>query len=243
MNRRLGQQESLGSYPDEQASQRRLHRVRRRVVEAVSENQWLLPVAGVVAGVLLALVLGRAGGSPDPDLWAVTAGGARSGLISALSILFAGLSIVLALASVTVQNVVGRFSLRMLRIYLRNAWDKAVIAAFAMAATFILVEWYLLRALPPDALAPVSGVLMSALLLFFSGAMMIWVYRRPHQLATGRPHGAPRRQAHPSRRPLNGEGAPRGHAGSTAVCFSRRHPALRSNCPILGRKRAMRWQS
>ena len=144
------------------------------MVEAVSENQWLLPVAGVVAGVLLALVLGRAGGSPDPDLWAVTAGEARSGLISALSILFAGLSIVLALVSVTVQNVVGRFSLRMLRIYLRNAWDKAVIAAFAMAATFILVEWYLLRALPPDALAPVSGVLMSALLLFFSGAMMIW---------------------------------------------------------------------
>jgi len=160
--------------PEEKASQRRLRRVRRRVAEAVSENQWLLPLAGVILGVLLALVLGRAGGDPDPDTWTISVAETRSGLISALSILFAGLSIVLALASVTVQNVVGRFSLRMLRIYLRNPWDKAVIAAFALAATFILAEIFRLRALPPDALAPVGGVVIAVLLLFFSGAMIIW---------------------------------------------------------------------
>jgi uncharacterized membrane protein len=62
----------------------------------------------------------------------------------------------------------------MLRFYLRNPRDKAVIAVFAMTATFILAEWYLFRALPPDALAPFGGVLMSALLLFFSGAMILW---------------------------------------------------------------------
>jgi uncharacterized membrane protein len=43
-----------------------------------------------------------------------------------------------------------------------------------MAAAFILVDWFQLRALPSDALAPVGGMLTSALLLFFSGAMMIW---------------------------------------------------------------------
>jgi uncharacterized membrane protein len=138
------------------------------------ENQWLLPVAGAVVGVLLALGLGRVGGDPDPDTWTITVAQTRNGLISALSILFAGLSIVLALASVTIQNVVGRFSLRLLRIYLRNPGDKAIIAAYAMAFAFIMGEWYQLRALPPDALTPVGGVLMSALLLVFSGGMIVW---------------------------------------------------------------------
>jgi uncharacterized membrane protein len=140
----------------------------------VSENQWLLPLAGTTLGVLLALGLGRTGGDPDPDRWTISVAETRSGLMSALSILFAGLSIVLALASVTIQNLVSRFSLRLLRIYLRNPWDKAVIAAFALAATFILVEIFWLRALPPDALAPVGGVVMAVLLLFFSGGMIVW---------------------------------------------------------------------
>ena len=170
----MGQQEFPGSYPDERASQQRLRRVRRRVIEAVSENQWLLPVAGSVLGVLLALVLGRAGGDPDPDRWSVTVAEVRTSVLSALSILFAGLSIVLAMGSVTIQNVVGRFSLRLLRIYIRNPWDKAVIAVFALAATFTLGEWFQLSSLPSDALAPVGGVVMGLLLLFISGGTIIW---------------------------------------------------------------------
>jgi uncharacterized membrane protein len=43
-----------------------------------------------------------------------------------------------------------------------------------MAATFVLVEWYLLQALAPDSLAPAGGVLMSLLLLFLAAALMIW---------------------------------------------------------------------
>jgi uncharacterized membrane protein len=161
-------------YTDERAGQRRLRRALRSAGEAVSENQWLLPVAGSVIGVLLALVLGLAGSDPDPEKWALTVGGIRSGLISALSIIFAGLSIVLALASVTIQNVVVRFSLRLLRIYLRNPWDKVVIAVFAMSATFIMAEFFRLRALPFDAPAPVGGVLIGAILLFLSSAIIVW---------------------------------------------------------------------
>jgi uncharacterized membrane protein len=161
-------------YQDEKRSQRRLRRFRRAANEALSENQSLLPWVGSVIGVLLALLLGRAGADPDPDTWTITVDAARNGLLSVLSILFAGLSIVLGLASVTIQNVVGRFSLRLLRIYLRNPLDKAVIAVFAMAATFILAEFFQLSSLPSDALAPVGSVVIGALLLFFSGAMMIW---------------------------------------------------------------------
>ena len=161
-------------YLDEKESERRLHRALRAAAEAGSENQWLLPVAGAVLGLLFALVLGRAGGNPDPNIWSITVDEARSSILSALSILFAGLSIVLALGSVTIQNVIGRFSLRLLRIYIRNPWDKAVIAVFALTATFILGEWFLLSAQPTEALAPVGGVIIGLLLLFFSGAMIIW---------------------------------------------------------------------
>jgi uncharacterized membrane protein len=107
-------------------------------------------------------------------MWSITVDEARSSVLSALSILFAGLSIVLALGSVTIQNVVGRFSLRLLRIYIRNPWDKAVIAVFALTATFIMTEWFLLSGLPTEALAPVGGIITGMLLLFFSGAMIIW---------------------------------------------------------------------
>jgi hypothetical protein len=61
-----GQPNFEGDHPDERASQRRLRRIRRRVAEAVSENQALLPLAGVVLGVLLALGLGRTGGTRTP---------------------------------------------------------------------------------------------------------------------------------------------------------------------------------
>ena len=91
-----------------------------------------------------------------------------------LSLVFAGISIVLAVGSVTTQNVVGRFSLRMLRLYQRDLRDKAVIGVFALAASFIMSEQIRLRRLPPDALAPVPGVTLSLFLIFASGVMTIW---------------------------------------------------------------------
>ena len=148
---------------EETATRRRWHRVRLYVGEAIKENQTVLPLIGALLGVLLAIVLNRVGTSPDPETWSITVESARNGLLSALSILFAALSIVLALASVTIQNVVSRFSLRMLRISLRDAWDKVVIAIFALAASFDLSLWYLLRGMPTEALAPSGGVVLAVL--------------------------------------------------------------------------------
>ena len=161
-------------YQEERTSLRRLNRAWRSVREEISENQWLLPVAGSVLGVLLAILMGQVGSDPDPATWSVTIAEARNSVLSALSILFAGLSIVMALGSVTIQNVIGRFSLRLLRIYIRNPWDKAVIAVFALAATFILTAWFQLSALPSDALAPPGSIITGLVLLFISGAMIIW---------------------------------------------------------------------
>jgi uncharacterized membrane protein len=158
----------------EEEDERRLSRAWRYFVEAASDNQWLLPAVGAASGLVLTIVLGRARGFSNPNAWQITVDVTRSTLLSVLAILFSGLSIVLAVASVTVQNVLGRYSMRLARIYLRNPMDKAVVAVFAMAATFILVRFFQLRTLPGDALAPVGGVLAGAFLLVLSGGMIVW---------------------------------------------------------------------
>ena len=67
-------------YLDEKKSERRLRRALRAASEEVSENQWLLPVAGAVLGLLFALVSGRTGGNPDPNMWSITVDEARSSI-------------------------------------------------------------------------------------------------------------------------------------------------------------------
>jgi uncharacterized membrane protein len=168
------QQELVLDYSEERITLPRLRFFGRWLAENLSEVQWLLPAVGVLLGALVAVFVSQADNFLAPNMWAIAAGEARSGLLSGLSILFAGLGIVLALASVTIQNVIGRFSLRMLRIYLRDPVDKVVIAAFAMAATFMLLEWFHLRMLPPDAVAPGAGMLVAGLLMLVSAATMIW---------------------------------------------------------------------
>ena len=155
-------------------TQRRARRARRRVSEWMQEIQWLLPVAGGILGVVLALLLDTLEDTADPENWAVTVDQARGTLMGWLSILFAGFGIVLALASLTIQNVVSRFSLRMLRIYQRDLRDRMVIAVFTMTAVYILTEQILLRSFGGDELAPPIGVAMSVALLVLSGVAMIW---------------------------------------------------------------------
>lgn len=166
--------EPLYEYQAEETRKRRLIRKLRLYADTLNDNQWILPVAGCAMGLLLAILVGRLEFQFNAEPSTITVVEARGGLISALSILFAGLSIVLALASVTTQNVVSRLSLRMLRIYLRNPWDKAVIAMFAMAATFIFAVWFQLRSLAPNEPAPAGGIFMGMFLILLTGAMMIW---------------------------------------------------------------------
>jgi uncharacterized membrane protein len=122
--------------------------LRRRFREAVRDNQWLMPAIGAITGFLLAHIVGTGTGTED-DPWTVTVDRSRDTLIAALGLVFTALSIVLALASVAAQNVVGRFGSRVLRIYARRSPDRYVIAVFAMAAIFILTEQFQLRRLDP----------------------------------------------------------------------------------------------
>ena len=98
----------------------------RRFREAARDNQWLIPAIGAVSGVILAMLIGT-GGAPEDDPWTVSVDRSRDTLSGALALVFTTLSIVLALASVAAQNVVGRFGSRVMRIYSRQSPDLSLI--------------------------------------------------------------------------------------------------------------------
>lgn len=133
-----------------------------------------MPAVAIVIGVLLAYALGTVAQSPEPGGWTITVDRARDTLMGLLSLLVAGFSIVLAVASLTIQNVVGRFSLRMLRLYNRELRDKVLISMFALTANFIIVELFRTRDLATDSPAPVPGVAVSLGLIFLFGITIIW---------------------------------------------------------------------
>lgn len=122
----------------------RLRWLRRRLREAVRDNVWLLPALGAVTGFALAMTIGT-GGGPEEDPWTISVDRSRDTLFATLGLTFTALGIVLALASVAAQNVVGRFGSRVLRIYARRSADRWVIAAFSLTAMFILTEQFQLR--------------------------------------------------------------------------------------------------
>lgn len=144
----------------------------RRFREAARDNQWLIPAIGAASGVLLAMSIGT-GGAPEDDPWTVSVDRSRDTLSGALALVFTSLSIVLALASVAAQNVVGRFGSRVMRIYSRQSPDRWVIGVFALAAMFILVEQFQLRRLDPAAPAPIAGLVLSIVLLVVSASLVI----------------------------------------------------------------------
>lgn len=153
---------------------RRVRMVTRAAVEAMRENQWVIPLSAIILGPLSAWALSKVGQRPDAEGWTVDVDRARDSLMGMLSLVFAGVSIVLAVATVTTQNVVSRFSLRMLRIYQRDLRDKVVVGTFAFTASFIMAEQFRLRGMDPDEPAPIAGVSVSLFLIFASGVTTIW---------------------------------------------------------------------
>ena len=146
----------------------------RRLVEITRETQWLLPLLGAIVGVLLALALGRVEASPDEVNWTLTISEGRGTLLSWLSILFAAFSIILALATLTIQNVISKYSVRMYRLYQRDLRDRYVLALFAMTASYIVTEQILLRSADPADPVPATGFIVAFVLLVATGIAMIW---------------------------------------------------------------------
>ena len=149
------------------------HRDWRRFREAYRDNAWLLPALGALSGFVLAQAVGTGQGR-EIEGWTITVDRSRDSLLAGLGLVFTAFSIVLALASVAAQNVVDHFGSRTLRIYIREGADRWVIGAFALAATFILIEQFQLRSLDPQGPAPIAGLTISLVLLVVSSSVLIW---------------------------------------------------------------------
>jgi len=99
---------------------------------------------------------------------------ARSSLLSALALVFTGLSIVLALTALATGNMASKFSPRLLRMKLRSSGNKWVLGVFAATAAFIITSQVLLRTEPGDELAPPLTMSLGVLLLVITGVMIVW---------------------------------------------------------------------
>lgn len=141
---------------------------------SLEEDQALTAVFGAVAGGFLAFVIERYGADPDPETFAITVDQARASLLSALALVFTGLSIVLALTSLTAGNMASKFSPRLLRMKLRGSGNKWVLGTFALTSSFIITSQILLRGRAGGTLAPPVTMSVSVLLLVITGVLIVW---------------------------------------------------------------------
>ena len=141
---------------------------------ALEEDQALAAVLGGLGGLAGAFVVERYGPEPDPDTFAIMIDQARSSLLSALALVFTGLSIVLALTALTTGNMASKFSPRLLRMRLRSSGNKWVLATFAGTVGFIITSQVLLRNEAGDEVAPPLVMAISVLLLIVTGVMIVW---------------------------------------------------------------------
>lgn len=140
---------------------------------ALEENLEITTIAGAVLGALLATAIDRYGPGPDPQSFAITVDQARASLLSALALVFTGLSIVLALTALTAGNMASKFSPRLLRMGLRGSGNKWVLATFSLTAGFIITSQVLLRTFAADDLAPPLTMSTSVVLLVVTGVNII----------------------------------------------------------------------
>ena len=99
---------------------------------------------------------------------------ARASLLGALALVFTGLSIVLALTSLTAGTIASKFSPRLLRLKLRGDGNKWVLAAFSLTASFIITAQILLRNSAGASLAPPVTMTVSVVLLIVTGVLIVW---------------------------------------------------------------------
>jgi len=141
---------------------------------ALRENQEFAPILGAALGALSAVAVERYGPTPDQGSVAVTVTQARASLLSALALVFTGLSIVLALTSLTAGSTANMFSKRLLRMQLRRSSDKLVLGVFALTASFIVGSQILLRTRSGDSLAPPLMMIVAVILLMLTGVLIVW---------------------------------------------------------------------
>jgi len=88
-------------------------------------------------------------------------------------LLFTGLSVVLAVVTLTAQNTSNQFSPRLLRIKMMALSERMVLIAFSFAATYIITELFLQRSQAGDELARPLSMLVGLALLVCSAVILV----------------------------------------------------------------------
>jgi uncharacterized membrane protein len=139
----------------------------------MEEDQALLAVAGALTGIVAALLVDEYGPGAETSTLTITITQARATLLSALALVFTGLSIVLALVALTTGNMASKFSPRFLRMKLRHSSNKWVLSVFVLTASFIITSQILLRNRVGDDLAPPGMLFSSTGLVAITGVVII----------------------------------------------------------------------
>ncbi|CAM5618914.1 DUF2254 domain-containing protein [Streptomyces pilosus] len=146
----------------------------------VRASLWIMPVLGLVVGVLLGEVaLGVDGMTGVPAGWRYTAMTATGVLTAIVGAMVALLGFVVTIGVLVVQQATGTLSPRYMRLWYRNRLQKAVLATFAGTFAF---SFTLLRRIDSGSV-PDLGVTLAGLAVAVSLTMLlIYLNRFTHDL-------------------------------------------------------------
>lgn len=145
----------------------------RRVGRQMRETGWAGPLVGAIGGFGLAVLLQYVGPASSANANSATVQDSRQGIWSALALLFTGLSVVLAVVTLTAQNTSNQFSPRLLRIKMMALAERMVLITFSFAATYIITELLLQRSKAGDELARPLSMLVGLTLLIVSAVVLV----------------------------------------------------------------------
>lgn len=147
----------------------RFRRSSRRTIDV----GWVGPLIGSIGGLGLAVLLQYIGPAASASVSSATVQDSREGIWSGLALLFTGLSVVLAVVTLTAQHTSNQFSPRILRIKMMALSERMVLIAFSFAATYIITELFLQRSEASDELARPLSMLVGLALLVSSAVILV----------------------------------------------------------------------
>lgn len=151
--------------------------LRVRVTEALGRRSWIIPLAGVVAGIGLSfatVAIDRHHGSLLPSGLIANATAAQQILTTITSAVVPLTTTVLTVTLVAIQLAMGQFSPRIVRALLDERRDQFAIAVFGATFAFCLFS---LRAIETGPTAPVPGVTVcTALVLTIASAAALFLF-------------------------------------------------------------------
>ncbi|MEU1039483.1 DUF2254 domain-containing protein [Streptomyces sp. NPDC005907] len=154
--------------------------VRFRWRQYVKASLWIVPMFGLVLGVLLAeLALTVDGADWPPSGWRYSAGTASDVLTAIVGAMVALLGFVVTIGVLVVQQATGTLSPRYMRLWYRDRLQKAVLATFTGTCAF---AFSLLRSIESDSVPDLGVTLAGAAVAVSLVLLLIYLNRFTHSL-------------------------------------------------------------